>query len=105
MDDREEVELTWRKEFDELGEDGVRHEFFKGTFRANQRKEGFACRWLDETRRVQEKKNSRQGRNIRIALGFLVIFVIATTVIFNWFPSLIAISFLEVVVESLSGVK
>ncbi len=105
MNDREEIEHTWREEFDELGESGVRHEFFKGTFRANQRLEGFACRWLEETRRVQEKKNSRHRKNIWVALGVLVVLVIAGAIVISWFPGQIPPSFLEKGVEYLSGVK
>ncbi len=66
MDDREEIELTWRKEFDELGEAGVRHEFFKSAYLSNQRKEGFAYRWLGEKRKEQKRKEA--GRNHRIGL-------------------------------------
>jgi hypothetical protein len=66
MEDRDEVEVTWRKEFDELGESGVRHEFFKGTFVGNQRKEGFAYRWLGEKRKEQQR--IKAGRNHRIGL-------------------------------------
>ncbi len=48
MDDRKALERKWRKEFDELGEEGVREKLFRGTFLANQRKEAFAYRWLGE---------------------------------------------------------
>ncbi len=75
MDDREEIELTWRKEFDELGEAGVRHEFFKSAYLSNQRKEGFAYRWLGEKRKEQERRNA--DRSIRAGLVAVSIFVIS----------------------------
>ncbi len=70
MVDREEKELTWRKEFDELGEAGVRHEFFKSAYLSNQRKEGFAYRWLGEKRKEQQREEA--GRNQRIGLVALI---------------------------------
>jgi hypothetical protein len=83
MNDREEIELAWRKEFDELGEEGVRHEFFKSAYISDQRKEGFAYRWLGEKRKEQERRNS--GLSIRIGLVggsiFVVLVVFAAAVL------------------------
>jgi hypothetical protein len=95
MDDREEIELTWRKEFDELGEAGVRHEFFKSAYLSNQRKEGFAYRWLGEKRKAQEKMNRRRERNIWVVLNIFVGLVIAGVIVINWFPGLIPFPLLE----------
>jgi len=61
MVDRNPVELKWRREFDELGEEGVREKLFRGTIQTNQRKEGFAYRWLGEKRQEQEEKNRKGG--------------------------------------------
>ncbi len=83
--DREEIELAWRKEFDELGETGVRHEFFKSAYLSNQRKEGFAYRWLGEKRKAEERTNRRRWRNIRVALKILVVSVIAGAIALSWF--------------------
>ncbi len=74
MVDRESVELAWRKEFDDLGEEGVRHEFFKSAYLSDQRKEGFAYRWLGEKRKVQERGNA--DRSIRAGLVVVSIVVI-----------------------------
>ncbi len=87
--DREEIELAWRKEFDELGETGVRHEFFKSAYSSNQRKEGFAYRWLGEKRKEQEKTDRTRWRIIRGALKILVVLMIAGGVIASWFFGLI----------------
>ena len=66
MVDRDPIELKWRKEFDAMGEAGVREEFFKGTFQASQRKEASAYRWLGERRKEQQR--IKAGRNHRIGL-------------------------------------
>jgi hypothetical protein len=95
MDDHKEIELTWRKEFDESGEEGVREKLFRGTFLANQRKEAFAFRWLGEKGEAEERTNRRRWRNIRSALKILVVLVVVATVIINWFPGLIPFLFLE----------
>ncbi len=95
MNDREEIELIWRKEFDELGESGVRHEFFKSAYLSDQRKEGFAYRWLGEKRKAEERTNRRRSKYIWVALKILVVLVIVATVILNWFPGLIPFPFLE----------
>jgi hypothetical protein len=87
MGDREEIELLWRKEFDELGESGVRHEFFKSAYLSNQRKEGFAYRWLGEKRKAQEKTNRKRSRYIWVALNILVVLVIAGVIVISWFPA------------------
>ncbi len=88
MDDREEIETKWREEFNELGEEGVREKFFRGTFQTNQRMEGFAYRWLGEKRKEQEEKN-RAWRGVRVVLRILVVLVIAGGVIASWFFGLI----------------
>ena len=73
----------------------MRHEFFKGVFQANQRKEGFACRWLDERRKEQEKPDRARWRNIWVVLNIFVVLVIAGAIVINWFPGLIPFPFLE----------
>ena len=81
MVDREEIELIWRKEFDELGESGVREEFFKGTFQANQRKEGFAYRWLGEKGKKQQREEARRNQRFRLVVFFsLLCFVVLAAV-------------------------
>ncbi len=78
MDEREELELKWREEFDELGEEGVRHEFFKGSIQTDRRKEGFAYRWLREKRQEREKKKTdRQHRIMWIILALIGILILA----------------------------
>ncbi len=77
MVDRDPVELKWRKEFDAMGEAGVREEFFKGTFQASQRKEASAFRWLGERRKEQQR--IRTGRNRRI--GLVTAFILLCLVI------------------------
>ncbi len=72
MVDRDPVELKWRKEFDAMGEAGVREEFFKGTFQASQRKEASAYRWLGERRQQQDKrKTNRKHRIVFVLLAIL----------------------------------
>ncbi len=93
--DRDEIELTWRNEFDELGESGVRHEFFNGTLQADQRKEGFAYRWLGEKRKEQENTSRRRWRNIRVALNIFMLLVIAGVIVESMFPGLISYSFIK----------
>ncbi len=88
MVDRNPVELKWRREFDELGEEGVREKLFRGTIQTNQRKEGFACRWLGEKRKEQEERNRKWG-GVRVVLRILVVLVIAGGVIASWFFGLI----------------
>jgi len=85
MNDRDEIEVTWRKEFDELGEEGVREKLFRGAIQANQRKEGFAYRWLGEKRKAQERTNRRRDRNIRGSLIILVVLAIAGAIALSWF--------------------
>ena len=85
MEDREEIETKWRKEFDELGEEGVREKLFRGTIQIDQRKEGFAYRWLGEKRKAQEKTNKKRWKNIRIALKIFVVIVIAGAIFLSWF--------------------
>ena len=89
MDDREEIEIKWREEFDELGEEGVREKLFRGTIQTNQRKEGFAYRWLGEKRKEQEEKNSKGGEVFQVALGILLILVVVSVFLVSWFPGLI----------------
>jgi hypothetical protein len=72
MDDRDEIELAWRKEFDELGEEGVREKLFRGTIQNDQRKEGFAYRWLGEKRKEQQR--IKAGRNHQI--GLVAVFIL-----------------------------
>ena len=95
MGDREEIETAWRKEFDDLGESGVRYEFFKSAYLSDQRKEGFAYRWLGEKRKAEERTDKTRWRNIWIVLNILLVLVIAASVILNWFPGLIPFPFLE----------
>ncbi len=72
MEGQGSVGRKWRKEFDEMGEAGVREELFRGAFQANQRKEGFACRWLEEKRKEQEKeKHDRKQWIVFILLAIL----------------------------------
>ena len=85
MDEREEMETKWREEFDELGEEGVREKLFRGTIQINQRKEGFAYRWLGEKRHEQERTNRRRERNIWVAFNILVVLVIAGAIALSWF--------------------
>jgi hypothetical protein len=85
MNDRDEIEVIWRNEFDELGEEGVREKLFRGTFLANQRKEAFAFRWLGEKGKAEERTNRRRGRYIRAVLGILVILLIAGAIALSWF--------------------
>ena len=85
MVDRDPIELKWRNEFDEMGEESVRHEFFKSAYLSDQRKEGFAYRWLGEKRKAQEKTNRRRRRNIWIVLNILVVLVIAGVISLGWF--------------------
>ena len=73
MDDREEIENKWREEFDELGEEGVREKLFRGTIQTNQRKEGFASRWLEEKRQEQEKRKTDPKHWIILALALTII--------------------------------
>ncbi len=87
MDDREEIELIWRNEFDELGEAGVRHEFFKGIFQANQRKEAFACRWLDERRKEQQEKEAGRNRRVGLMAAFILLCFLALAAML-WFVAL-----------------
>ena len=82
--DREEMELTWRKEFNELGESGVRYEFFKSAYLSDQRKEGFAYRWLGEKRKAQERANRARWRNIWVALNIFAILVISGAIFIYW---------------------
>jgi len=89
MDDREEIETKWREEFDEMGEAGVREAFFRGTIQTNQRKEGFAYRWLEEKNQEQEKKDRRRGKVIRVALGIHLILVVVGVFVVSWFFGLI----------------
>ena len=89
MYDREKMELTWRKEFNELGESGVRLEFFKSAYLSDQRKEGFAYRWLGEKRKAQERTNRTRWRKIWVALNIFAVLVISGAIIIYWFPGLI----------------
>lgn len=73
MDTRDEIEGTWRKEFDELGETGVRHEFFKGTFQANQRKEAFAYRWLAQKRKEQQREEADRKQRIKLVVLIILL--------------------------------
>ena len=85
MDDREEMETKWREEFDELGEEGVREKLFRGTIQINQRKEGFAYRWLGEKRKAQERTDGNRWRIIRVALGVSLVLVIVGAIALSWF--------------------
>ena len=87
MVDRDPIDLTWRKEFDELGESGVRHEFFKGAFQANQRKEAFACRWLEERRKVQLRKEAGRNRRVGLVAAFILLCFLALAAML-WFVAL-----------------
>ncbi len=73
MEGRESVERKWRKEFYELGEEGVREKLFRGTFQANQRMEGFACRWLEEKNREQENRKTDRNYWIIFMVGLAII--------------------------------
>ncbi len=95
MVDRDPIELKWRKEFDAMGEAGVREEFFKGTFQASQRKEASAYRWLGERRREQGSRNKRRGRIIWSALLIVLISAIVGGAVFILFPDLISLPFLR----------
>ncbi len=78
MDEREELELKWREEFDKLGEEGVRHEFFKGSIQTDRHKEGFAYRWLGEKRQEREKKKTdRQHLIMWVILALIGILILA----------------------------
>ena len=90
MNDHDEIEVTWRREFDELGEEGVREKLFRGIIQTNQRKEGFAYRWLGEKRKAEERTNRRRGRNIRVTLKIFVVLMIAGSVFASWFFGLIS---------------
>ena len=83
MNDREEIETKWREEFDELGEEGVREKLFRGTIQTNQRKEGFASRWLGEKRQDQENRKTDPKHWIILALALTIIgaIILATVVI------------------------
>jgi hypothetical protein len=73
MEGQESVERKWREEFDEMGEAGVREEFFYGAFQANQRMEGFACRWLEEKRKKNKKRKANRNNWIILVLAFTII--------------------------------
>ncbi len=73
MEGRESVELKWREEFDDLGEEGVREKLFRGIIQTNQRKEGFAYRWLEEKRQEQEKRKTDRKHRIILALALTII--------------------------------
>ncbi len=76
MDDRKALERKWRKEFDELGEEGVREKLFRGTFLANQRKEAFAYRWLGERRKEQQRKEAGRKHRIRLVVVFILLVLV-----------------------------
>ncbi len=73
MEGRESVERKWREEFDDLGEEGVREKLFRGIIQTNQRKEGFAYRWLEEKRQEQEKRKIDRKHRIILALALTII--------------------------------
>ena len=85
MDEREELELKWREEFDKLGEEGVRHEFFKGSIQTDRRKEGFAYRWLGEKRQEQEKKKTDRKHRIMWAILVVIGILILAAAAFQYF--------------------
>ena len=78
MDDRKLLEVGWRKEFEDLGEDGVRHQLFRGRFQANQPKEGFAFGWLQEKQKERDREKAhRRNLVLMFALGLFGVPLIA----------------------------
>ena len=78
MEGREALERKWREEFDEMGEAGVREEFFKGTIQTVQGKEGFAYLWLGEKRQEQERKwIHRKNRMALVCFPLIGLFILS----------------------------